>query len=465
MLHGKPSEKKFTKIKPSDTLSLYDDFDIPKYKLRKEPINANVASRLIKNELLDEGNARLNLATFCTTFMEDEAIALMSETLEKNAVDKSEYPSTVELENRCVNIIADLWNAPDSDFIGTSTVGSSEACMLAGLAMKFRWRSQAEKLGLDITKKRPNLVLSSGYQICWEKFCVYWDVDLRTVPMSADKLYLDVEKAMTYVDEYTIGVVGILGQTYTGCFDDIELLNNAIEEYNKNTEHKVYIHVDAASGGLFVPFVNPELVWDFRLKNVISINTSGHKYGLVYPGIGWVVWRDNSYLPKELVFEVSYLGGSMPTMAINFSRSASQIIGQYYNFLRLGHDGYHKVHLHTQNIAVYIARELEGTGLFDIINDGQSIPVVSFKLKENKTIWTLYDLSDRLEMKGWQIPVYPLPDDMEQTVVSRIVCRNDLSLNLAERFMDDLKIAVKALTNSAIRGSSHMRRDTKGFKH
>lgn len=465
MLHGKPSEKKFTKVKPSDTLSLYDDFDIPKYKLRKEPINANVASRLIKNELLDEGNARLNLATFCTTFMEDEAIALMSETLEKNAIDKSEYPSTVELENRCVNIIADLWNAPDSDFIGTSTVGSSEACMLAGLAMKFRWRSQAQTLGLDITKKKPNLVISSGYQICWEKFCVYWDVDLRTVPMSADNLSLDVPKAMAYVDEYTIGVVGILGQTYTGCFDDIALLNDAVEEYNKSTAHKVYIHVDAASGGLFVPFVNPELAWDFRLKNVISINTSGHKYGLVYPGIGWIVWRSNSFLPKELVFEVSYLGGSMPTMAINFSRSASQIIGQYYNFLRLGHEGYRKIHMHTQNIAVYMTHELEETGLFDIINAGKSIPVVCFKLKENMTTWTLYNLSDRLEMKGWQIPVYSLPDDMGQTVVTRIVCRNDLSLNLAERFMDDLRIAIKSLTISEIKDNSALRRDTKGFKH
>ncbi len=465
MLHGKPADKKFTKVKPSEMLSLYDDFDIPKYQLRKEPIDASVASRLIKNELLDEGNARLNLATFCTTFMEDEAIKLMSETLEKNAIDKSEYPSTVELENRCVNIIADLWNAPDSDFIGTSTVGSSEACMLAGLAMKFSWRNRAEKLGLDITKKKPNLVISSGYQICWEKFCVYWDVELRSVPMNADKLYLDVQKAISLVDEYTIGVVGILGQTYTGCFDDIEELNNAVEEYNKATEFKVYIHIDAASGGLFVPFVNPDLMWDFRLSNVISVNTSGHKYGLVYPGIGWIVWRSKVYLPKELVFEVNYLGGSMPTMAINFSRSASQIIGQYYNFLRLGYNGYSKVHMHTQNIAAYITHELEETGLFEIINPGQTIPVVCFKLKENIVAWTLYNLSDRLEMKGWQIPVYPLPDNMSDTIVTRIVCRNDLSLNLAERFMDDLKLAVIYLSSSINKIIDIKRHDIKGFKH
>lgn len=465
MLHGKPGRDRSLNIKPAEMLALYDDFDIPKYKLGKNPIDADVASRLIKNELLDEGNARLNLATFCSTFMEDEARQLMSETLEKNAIDKSEYPSTIELENRCVNIIADLWNAPEHGFIGTSTVGSSEACMLAGLAMKFRWRSQAERLGLDINKKKPNLVISSGYQICWEKFCVYWDIELRRVPMSADKLSLDVDKAMSFVDEYTIGIVGILGQTYTGMFDDISSLDSAVEAYNRSTEHKVYIHVDAASGGLFVPFVYPELEWDFRLSNVVSINTSGHKYGLVYPGIGWIVWRDERYLPKELVFKVSYLGGEMPTMAINFSRSASQIIGQYYNFLRLGFNGFRKVHLHTRNIADYISDELEKTGLFDIVNAGDSIPVVCFKLKENAAAWTLYELSDLLEMKGWQIPVYPLPDDVCDIVVSRIVCRSDLSMNLAERLVEDIQFAIKKLLSMDIQASDNRRRDTKGFKH
>lgn len=465
MLHGMPNKKKISKIKPSEMLTLYDDLDIPKYKLRKEPIDANVASRLIKNELLDEGNARLNLATFCSTFMEDEAIKLMSETLEKNAIDKSEYPSTIELENRCVNIIANLWHAPECGFAGTSTVGSSEACMLAGLAMKFRWRNLATRHGLDITGIKPNLVISSGYQICWEKFCVYWDIELREVPMSADNMRLDIDKAMSLVDEYTIGVVGILGHTYTGKFDDISLLNTAIENYNLKTEHKVYIHVDAASGGLFVPFVNSELEWDFRLKNVISINTSGHKYGLVYPGIGWVVWRNVDYLPKELIFEVNYLGGKMPTMAINFSRSASQIIGQYYNFLRLGYEGYRKIHMHTQNVAIYLAKELENTGLFDIISNGETIPVVCFKLKENAVPWTLYDLSDRLEMKGWQIPVYAMPANVSDTIVSRIVCRSDLSMNLAERLMEDLRLSAKKLSSSDVHYENSNRCDTKGFKH
>ncbi|MGL4797579.1 MAG: glutamate decarboxylase, partial [Paraclostridium sp.] len=265
---------------------------MPKSALGKGPIAPNIAYRLIKDELMNEGNARLNLATFCQTYMEDEATKLMSETLEKNAIDKSEYPQTTEIENRCISIIADLWNASkDESYIGTSTVGSSEACMLGGMAMKFRWRNRAEKLGLDLSKRKPNLVISSGYQVCWEKFCVYWDIELRTVPMDESHMSLDVDKVLDYVDEYTIGIVGLLGITYTGKFDDIKALDEKVEEYNKTTEHKVYIHVDGASGAMFTPFINPELEWDFRLKNVVSINTSGHKYGLVYPGLGWIIWR------------------------------------------------------------------------------------------------------------------------------------------------------------------------------
>ncbi|EDO0010152.1 glutamate decarboxylase, partial [Listeria monocytogenes] len=317
-----------------------EDRDIPKYTLGKEPLEPRIAYRLVKDELLDEGSARQNLATFCQTYMEDEATKLMSETLEKNAIDKSEYPRTAELENRCVNIIAGLWHAPkDQKFMGTSTIGSSEACMLGGMAMKFAWRKRAEKLGLDIYAQKPNLVISSGYQVCWEKFCVYWDIDMRVVPMDKDHMQLNTDQVLDYVDEYTIGVVGILGITYTGRYDDIYALNEKLEEYNSKTDYKVYIHVDAASGGFFTPFVEPDIIWDFRLKNVISINTSGHKYGLVYPGIGWVLWKDESYLPEELIFKVSYLGGEMPTMQINFSRSASHIIGQYYNFLRYGFEG------------------------------------------------------------------------------------------------------------------------------
>lgn len=425
---------------------------IPKYELAKKSIAPQVAYRLIKDDLLDEGNARQNLCTFCQTYMDDEAVKLMAETLEKNAIDKSEYPQTTDLENRCVNILADLWNAPkDESFMGTSTVGSSEACMLGGMAMKFRWRNRAKALGMDVTSRKPNLVISSGYQVCWEKFCVYWDIEMRLVPMDEEHMSINVDKVLDYVDDYTIGVVGILGITYTGKYDDIKALDKKLEEYNKTAKLTVPMHIDAASGGMFAPFIEPELEWDFKLKNVVSISTSGHKYGLVYPGIGWVLWRDKEYLPQELVFDVSYLGGKIPTMAINFSRSASQIIGQYYNFLRYGFEGYRQIHQRTKDVAMFLASELEKTGLFQIYNNGENLPIVCYKLRDDVNVdWTLYDLADRLLMKGWQVPAYPLPADLQDTIVQRIVCRADLSHNLAELYLRDLKAAIEDLNKARV---------------
>lgn len=425
---------------------------IPKYELAKKSIAPQVAYRLIKDDLLDEGNARQNLCTFCQTYMDDEAVKLMAETLEKNAIDKSEYPQTTDLENRCVNILADLWHAPKNEsFMGTSTVGSSEACMLGGMAMKFRWRNRAKALGMDVTSRKPNLVISSGYQVCWEKFCVYWDIEMRLVPMDEEHMSINVDKVLDYVDDYTIGVVGILGITYTGKYDDIKALDKKLEEYNKTAKLTVPMHIDAASGGMFAPFIEPELEWDFKLKNVVSISTSGHKYGLVYPGIGWVLWRDKEYLPQELVFDVSYLGGKIPTMAINFSRSASQIIGQYYNFLRYGFEGYRQIHQRTKDVAMFLASELEKTGLFQIYNNGENLPIVCYKLRDDVNVdWTLYDLADRLLMKGWQVPAYPLPADLQDTIIQRIVCRADLSHNLAELYLRDLKAAIEDLNKARV---------------
>lgn len=436
-------------------------------KISKDPINPRNAYMLVKDELLNEGNARQNLATFCQTYMIDEASKLMSESMDKNAIDKSEYPRTAELEKRCVSIIADLWNAnPDEKFIGTSTVGSSEACMLGGMAMKFSWRKMAKEYNIDINAKKPNLVISSGYQVCWEKFCVYWDIELRAVPMDEDNLSLDPDKLLDYIDEYTIGVVGILGITYTGKFDDMKALDAKLEEYNANHDIKVYMHIDGASGGLFTPFVNPELEWDFRLKNVVSINTSGHKYGLVYPGIGWIVWRDKKFLPEELIFEVSYLGGKLPTIAINFSHSASHIIGQYYNFLRLGYNGYREIHESTRDVAGYLSKELENTGMFYIYNDGYNLPIVCYRLKEDKDRkWNLYELADRLLMKGWQVPAYPLPDNLSDIVIQRIVVRSDLAMNTAQAYIEDLKEAINDLDNARVLYHDKEEIKTFGFTH
>lgn len=437
--------------------------DLPKTRFLKESVDARIAYQLVMDELLDEGQPRQNLATFCQTFMEDEAIDLMSKTLAKNAIDKSEYPRTADIENRCVQMIANLWHAPKEEkFLGTSTVGSSEACMLAGMAMKFRWRKFAEPLGLDIHK--PNLVISSGYQVCWEKFCVYWDIELRQVPMTPENLKLDIEQLADYVDDYTIGIVGILGITYTGAYDDLFALNDWVENYNQTAKIKQVIHVDGASGALYAPFVEPELEWDFRLKNVVSINTSGHKYGLVYPGIGWLIWRDKKYLPNELIFEVSYLGGTMPTININFSRSASQVIGQYYNFVRFGFDGYKKTHENTHHIAQFLAQMLRKTNYFELVNAGDGLPVICYKLKK-PVKWTLYDLSDRLQMKGWQVPTYPLPANVETTIVQRYVVKSDFSRGLAVEFVEDLKEAIHFLEEKATVLQKQETNKVQGFTH
>jgi glutamate decarboxylase len=440
--------------------------DIPKYKMPDGPMLPRIAYRLVKDELLGEGTARQNLATFCQTYMEPEAQQLLGETLEKNAIDKSEYPQTAEIENRCVNIIAGLWNAPGENYMGTSTVGSSEACMLGGMAMKFRWRNRARAAGVDVSARNPNLVLSSGYQVCWEKFCVYWDVEMRVVPMDRAHMSLNIGEAIARVDEYTIGVVGILGITYTGAYDDIEALDKALTEYNAHSGHPaVPIHVDAASGGFFAPFIEPALRWDFRLENVVSINASGHKYGLVYPGIGWIIWRESDCLPEELIFKVSYLGGEMPTMAINFSRSASQIIGQYYNFLRFGFAGYKSIHERTRKVAAYLAAAIAAAGPFEVLNDCAELPVVCYRLRPAAAPWTLYDLSDRLMMKGWQLPTYPLPAAMEDVVVQRCVVRGDLSMNIAVEFAADLKSALADLSETRILGPETPESRTRGFTH
>ena len=446
-----------------------EDADLPKYKLARESMQADVAYRMVKDELEDEGNARQNLATFCQTYMEPEATQLMAETLEKNAIDKSEYPRTTEIENRCVNILADLWHAPkDGNYLGTSTVGSSEACMLGGLAMKFAWRKRAEKLGLDLNAHKPNLVISSSYQVCWEKFCTYWDIELREVPLDENDLSLNMDTVMDYVDEYTIGIVGIMGITYTGRYDNIKKLNDLVEEYNKHTDYKVYIHVDAASGGFYTPFVEPEIEWDFKLKNVVSINSSGHKYGLVYPGIGWVLWRDAKFVPQDLIFNVSYLGGEMPTMAINFSRSASQIIGQYYNFVRYGFDGYREIHQRPHEVAKYIIKEIKKTGRFKVVNGAKHLPILCYALKDDHAQeWNLYDLSDRLRMRGWQVPTYPMPDNLNNLIVQRIVCRADLGMNVAIEFIEDFKACLEELDHAHVltHHSDEQKKTTYGFTH
>ena len=434
--------------------SAASDVEMPATKLGKDPVEPRLAYEMIKEYLGTEGNAHQNLCTFVQTYMEPEATKLMSETLEKNAIDKDEYPMTADLENRCVNIIEDLWHAnPAEQPMGTSTVGSSEACMLGGLAMLFRWKKLAKAAGINIySEHRPNLVISSGYQVCWEKFCRYWDIEMRLVPMDKDHLYLDPDAAMKYVDDHTIGIVAILGITYTGRYDDVKGLDEALAKYNETAAVPVRIHVDAASGGMIAPFIEPDLEWDFRLDNVWSISTSGHKYGLVYPGIGWIIWRGKDALPEDLIFWVSYLGGEEATMAINFSRSASQIVGQYYVFMRNGYEGYKEIHQHTMDVAHHLVDEIKKMGLFEMYEEATECPILCWSLKADKK-WDLYDLDDRLRMHGWQVPAYPLPEGMEDVTCQRIVCRADFSMTMADKFIKDMKAEIANLDNASVIGA------------
>ena len=297
-----------------------------------------------------DGNARMNLATFVSTWMEPQAEKLMSECFDKNMIDKDEYPQTAELEMRCVNILANLWHAPDAaEATGCSTTGSSEAAMLGGLALKRRWQTRRRAEGKPAD--RPNLVMGINVQVCWEKFANYWDVEMRLVPMEGDRFTLSAEEAVKLCDENTIGVVAILGSTFDGAYEPVQEICAALDAFQAETGIDVPVHVDGASGGFIAPFVDPDLTWDFRLPRVASINTSGHKYGLVYPGVGWIVWRDTRALPDDLVFWVNYLGDNMPTFALNFSRPGAQVVAQYYNFLRLGFDGYQKVHAYARDVA------------------------------------------------------------------------------------------------------------------
>nr|WP_231580773.1 glutamate decarboxylase [Leucobacter sp. Ag1] len=418
---------------------------VEKHRLSEAGMDPLTAYHVVHDETMLDGNARLNLATFVTTWMDDEAKQLYADAFDKNMIDKDEYPQTAAIEQYCQRILADLWHAPDAAASpATSTIGSSEACMLAGLALKRRWQHAREAAGADTAK--PNLVMSSAVQVCWEKFCNYFEVEPRFVPVSDEHPWLDGSQLDQYVDERTIGVVAILGVTYTGAYEDVAGVQAALDEIERARGLDVPIHVDGASGAMIAPFLQPELVWDFRLPRVASINTSGHKYGLVYPGLGWVVWRDAAALPESMVFRVSYLGGDMPTLALNFSRPGAQVLLQFYLFLRLGREGYTRIQAESSEVAVHLSAGIAAMPQFDLVSDGSTIPVFAWRLRPGWSgNWNLFDLSDRLRMRGWLVPAYPMPADLEEVTVQRIVVRNGLSMDLAESLLDVIREEVAYL--------------------
>ena len=440
---------------------------LPKYTFPPHETVPDVAYQVIHDELLLDGNSRQNLATFCQTWEEPQVHALMDLAIDKNLEDKDEYPQTAEIERRCVHMMADLWRAHNAaNTVGTSTIGSSEACMLAGMAAKRRWRARREAAGKPADK--PNMVCGP-VQVVWHKFARYWDVELREIPMSPGRYCMDTEQMLERVDENTIFVMPTFGVTYTGAYEPVAELALALDDLQERTGLNIDIHVDGASGGFLAPFCAPEVEFDFRIPRVKSISTSGHKFGLAPLGVGWVVWSDAAELPEELIFHVNYLGGDMPDFQINFSRPAGQIIAQYYDFIRLGRAGYTAIHNACYETGQFLAEEIPKLGPFELLsrsNPTEGIPAVTWRITEGEDPgYTLFDLADRLRNRGWQVPAYTLTGSASDIAVQRILVRQGVDRDLASILLDDFKVAVQhfdrhpvsvAMTPQEASGFSHL---------
>jgi len=420
-------------------------YALPKSEFPEASSLPPVAYQAIHDELLLDGNARQNLATFCQTWEDPQVHQLMDLSMDKNLMDKDEYPQSAELEHRCVQMLANLWNAPPSaSATGTSTLGSSEACMLGGLAAKWRWRAKQSAAGKSTDT--PNLVCGP-VQVVWHKFAKYWDIELREIPMMPGRYSMEPEQMLEQIDENTMLVVPTLGVTYTGQYEHVAELSEALDALEKEKGLSVDMHIDGASGAFLAPFCARDVLFDFRLPRVKSISTSGHKFGLAPLGVGWVIWRDVEDLPVDLIFHVNYLGGDMPDFQINFSRPAGQVICQYYEFIRLGRDGYQAVHEASYTTGQYLAESIVKLGPFDLLCSSQpeeGIPAVTWRIREGEDPgYTLFDLADRLRVRGWQVPAYTLTGGVSDVAVQRILVRQGVSRDLASILIDDMRGAIE----------------------
>jgi glutamate decarboxylase len=416
------------------------DRPVPKFALPDEGMDPEAAYRLVHDELNLDGNPALNLASFVTSWMEPQAERLAAETLGKNMIDQDEYPQTEAIHERVVTMIGRLFHAPhDAEPVGTATIGSSEAIMLALLAHRQSWRDRRTAAGESID--RPNLVVGADVHTCWEKFARYFDVEARVVPMSEGSYTLTAADVEAHADESTIAVGGLLCTTFTGQIDELAEIDALLQRLEAQRGWHIPLHVDAASGGFLAPFVRPELAWDFRLPSVRSINVSNHKFGLVYPGMGTVVFRDKADLPQELVFHIDYLGGDMPNYSLNFSRASNSVILQYYNFLRLGHDGYARIAQAMLDNAQALADGLLATGAFEALHDRDSFPVVVVRAKDPAR-HNVYALSDRLRQRGWIVPAYPLPPNARDVHVLRMVVKESFSRDMVDLLLADVQRAL-----------------------
>ena len=427
----------------------------PKQEIPLCGMSAQAAYQLISDELNLDGNPTLNLASFVTTWMEPEARQLITESLDKNFIDEDEYPQTKVIHDRVVHMLGRMLHAPDGA-VGTLTIGSSEAIMLALLAHKWRWRKRRQQQNSDWSN--PNIVFGADVHSCWEKFALYFDVEMRVIPLSENKYTINGEDVLEYVDENTIAVGAVIGTTFTGQVDDLKSINDCLEELQRTRNWDIPIHLDAASGGFIAPFAYPKEKFDFRMPKVRSINLSNHKFGFVYPGLGTVLFRHADDIPEELVFKINYLGGEMPNFSLNFSKGSSCILAQYYNLLRLGRSGYHKIVNNIMTVASYLEKRLIESGNFAILTDVKHLPVVVVKLTEQAGHTTVFALSDELRKNRWIVPAYTLPPDAEHIAVLRIVVKENFTHDMAEMLVSDIDNALQNLKN----GHDHSDQFTRG---
>ncbi len=416
---------------------------VPRYQIPEEGMDADVVYQLIHDELNMDGNPALNLASFVTTWMEPQAEKLILDTLNKNLVDQDEYPQTGKIQERIINMLARLYHAPESkEYIGTATIGSSEAIMLGLLAHKWSWRKRREQEGKST--QNPNLVIGADVHVVWEKFARYFDVEMRVIPMEKDRYTLSAEQVQKQIDENTICVGVVMGTTFTGQMDPVQDINSLLETVEKEKGWHIPIHVDGASGGFILPFLYPDFAWDFRLSHVHSINVSGHKYGLVYPGVGWLIMRDKADLPEDLVFYVNYLGSQEATYTLNFSRGSAMMIAQYYNLLRLGKKGYKTVMENSLQNARYLASKLKKVPNLQLVNEDIKLPILALRVKD-KTEYNVFQMSDKLRERGWIVPAYSLPENAQDVEVLRIVVKENFSRDMADMLVEDMHRYAKVL--------------------
>ena len=409
----------------------------PDHQLPEHGMRAVDAMRLIEEELVLDGIPMRNLATFVTTWMEPEAQRIIAQNLYRNFIDHAEYPQTAEIEQRCIRMLADLFHAP-GETTGARTQGSSEAIMLGALSLKWKWRERREAQRKDTN--RPNLVFGGDVHVVWEKFCRYFDVEPRIIPLQPDKYVIGPEDVEPHVDDNTIGVAAVLGTTFTGHADDIVGINDLLVQLKHDKGIDVPLHVDGASGGFVWPFLYPDSAWDFRLEQVRSINTSGHKFGLVYPGIGWLVFRDKSDLAQDLVFNENYLGKTDPTFTLNFSTGSAMVLAQYYNFVRFGRDGYRYIMETMQANTRMLAERIAGIGEFKLVGDpgAEQLPLVAFQLDGDHD-YDEFDVASQLAAeRGWMVPAYALPPNAQHVTIMRALVKLTLGHTLASTLADDI---------------------------